>query len=149
MYAVIWVNPTMVGQLLSKGADLKLVDEYGNTVLHLLFHRQIFSIDTNLKDIESITKQLRAKGAAVNVANKGGDMPLIEACHRGGYRRDHAGTVIDLLLDAGATTNDRNKKGECALYFAIMLNSTEMVRSLTKQGINVNDRFVGSLPTTA
>jgi ankyrin repeat protein len=147
MYAIINVNPTMVGKLLAKGADLKLADRDDNTVLHVLFHRVTLPIDTQLEDIESITKQLLAKGTVVNDANKGGDTPLIVACNLGGYRRDHASKVIDLLLDAGATTNDRNKKGECALYFAAVRNSTEVVRSLTKHGVDVNARFVGN--TTA
>ena len=141
MYAVKRVNSTMVGKLLAKGADLKLTDDYGNTALHYLFYH---SHETKLGDIESITKQLLAKGAVVNVTNKGGDTPLIEACNRGGYPRDHASTAIDLLLDAGATMNDRNKKGECALYFAALTHSTEVVRSLAKHGVDVNARFAGN-----
>ena len=89
--------------LLERGADVKAIDENGNTAL-----MDLCRAGASVSEI----KILLGKGANVNARNPWGGTALMEAVLRD--RPD----VIELLLDKGAKIDSQDRQGRTALKIA-------------------------------
>lgn len=75
-------------------------------------------------------RYLIGRGADVNVADRGGDTPLIIAA-RIGFSEG-----ADLLLSRGAAVDRANRRGETALIVAVQQRNLDLVRLLAARGAN-------------
>ncbi|MBS1857315.1 MAG: ankyrin repeat domain-containing protein [Acidobacteria bacterium] len=123
--------------MIDKGADVNAGDESGMTVLEQA---------AGVNHIE-LVRLLIAKGAKVDTVDKGGVSPLIAAAGSG----DHAGRLVQLLLDHGANVNrpcadtlDVVKNGPIqlgrvtALHAAAAMGDYESAAALVRAGADVN-----------
>src|SRR6185295_16371865 len=80
--------------LIEQGADVNLLDERGNSVLHYAAHY----------GTAKTTELLLARGAAIDLQGVGGRTPLYNAlCHRASTGKDVS--VAQVLLEHGADPN--------------------------------------------
>ena len=104
-------NPALVRTLLEFGADIRSVDEDGNTALHRACEC------ANIKSVEVLLEH----HADPNAKAKGGFTPLMSAdaaCAR-------------LLINYGAMVSIRNEKGDTSLDLARLYGSKALVSLLT------------------
>ncbi|WP_341822505.1 ankyrin repeat domain-containing protein [Wolbachia endosymbiont (group A) of Clivina fossor] len=92
----------MVNALIKKGANVKAVDKYGNTPLHL--------VASHYSD-EGIVKALIENGADVNAKNQDRCTPL-HCAVRGGYTR-----IVKALIENGEDYSLKNKNGKAPIDF--------------------------------
>lgn len=139
--------------LLSRGADVSVLNDYGFTALLLAIQHGYSAIAKMLitagADIETATPQGRAPlhlaaddgnlaiskmlikaGADIDTATPQGDTPLHIAAS-GGYSK-----VVRALIQAGANPNSRMPNGETPLYFAAEWGHVNAVRELLRGKAN-------------
>jgi len=109
----------IVDELLAAGADPNLTLCDGSTALIAA------AVSGNLKSARLLLKH----GATVNAANANGETPLIMAPHN-----SSDGTMVQLLLDAGADPNLRTKKGMTPLMGAALVGDGLSAEKLLKAG---------------
>jgi ankyrin repeat protein len=89
--------------LLAAGINVNCTDKYGRTPLHYA-----------AKIACSLMNQLISHGAAVDIQDRNGITPLHLAAQHTGQAE------IEKLLHCGANINAKNRKGRCALHYAVM-----------------------------
>lgn len=125
-------NSDILRVLLDSGADLKHVDDDGNSAFHYAIYRG---------NIEYASVLLGS--ADINMTNGQGKSPLILAVE------DKDLDLADLLLQNGADVDLKDRSGRTALMYAVTHASSFMVRLLldagadtsikNKQGVTVTD----------
>jgi ankyrin len=100
----------IVALLLSRGANVNIVDKLGDTPLATALGEAVFSLKRNVE--YSVAELLIASGANVRHADKSGMTPLHLAAKSGGQR------VAQLLLDRGADVNAVDQNAETPLDVA-------------------------------
>jgi ankyrin repeat protein len=95
-------------------------DDKGDAAIHVVAAR---------RDL-SWLRFLIAQGADLNVANGGGDTPLIIAA-RIGFAEG-----ADALLGRGAQVDKPNRRGETALIIAVQQRNLPLIRLLAERGAN-------------
>ncbi len=111
MQAVKNNNIELTTQLLKKGADPNIQNEYGNTAL----------IWASCNDHIEMVRLLLEAGADPNIQNEYGKTALIWASCKGHIE------IVRLLLEAGADPNFQNESGRTALMSASTYGHTEIV----------------------
>lgn len=106
----------------SKGFDLKIKNDKGQTALHMLM--------ANREDEAEGYDALIARGFDVNALDKAGNTPLILAL---AFKE---AKVIELLLDAGANPLTANKKGVSPLLAALLRGKdfTDVIERIIAKG---------------
>lgn len=111
--------------LLKHPKAIEVVDEFGNTPLHLAaIHSQ-----------NDIVGLLLLQGADVNATDMNDETPLMIAT-----RSDQSISIVSSLLDSGANTNAARADGWTALMLASQGGHAEFVRLLLEQGADVAAR---------
>ena len=139
----------IIQKLLSQKADPSLKDVLGNTSLHLavcvkqerepwLSIARAIYVGISLSPYRACSAQtVRAvidHGANVNAVNNRGQTALWFACV------DGHGSIVKVLLDAGADPSIADKYGDSCLHAAIHgLCSTEIIQEILDHGAHVND----------
>jgi ankyrin repeat protein len=140
--------------LLDAGADVKSVNQKGETVLmkaSTMDHR--YTVETRLPMIELLLE----KGAEINARDKSGRTALLHAVfqqmtERGGVISHPE--VVQLLLDRGADVKVKDKNGDSALIVTVGVwhGPIEIVQLLLARGIDVdaqNDKGISALMVAA
>jgi ankyrin repeat protein len=110
------------GKHFSAGADVNIMDIYGETQLFVASKKRHFDIVKLLLDV----------GADANKENSNGETPLYVALEKGHL------DVVNLLLSAGADANKENNTGETPLYIASDKGHLDIVKLLLSAGADVN-----------
>ncbi len=82
--------------LVDNGANVKYINQYGDTLLHYASH------GGNLQ----IVQYLVGKGLDINKRNKSGDLPIHYASREGGYLE-----VIEYFVSLGIDVNVKSQSG--------------------------------------
>jgi ankyrin repeat protein len=110
--------------LITKGTDLKKINNNGNTSLHSACRYQ--------PSVELI-KLLIANGIEINKQNNKNETALHLAI------KNNAGKeVISYLIEKGADVNIKDKKNNSALMFAVQNKKPKLVKQLIDAGSDVN-----------
>lgn len=129
--------------LMKNGAELKIKDEGGNTVLHETKNREVallaieYGIDVNVTDILNntplhsqksleVVQTLIAKGANVNFKNTYGRTPLHLV-------KDAA--IAQYLIDSGANLTAQDNAGNSPLF---LYPTAEVIQVFLKNGVDPN-----------
>eukprot|EP01084_Bolivina_argentea_P117277 208295_1 len=123
MMAAYWDHPWTVQYLLSEGADIRNIDEKGNTLLHCACYGS--------NNVSLVQLCFEANMEQINMVNKDGKTPIMMVgsktinvikghyissnsvyydCKNGGTSR-----IIQYLLHVGAETHQKDKKGKSLL----------------------------------
>ena len=120
-----------INQLLKKGADTEIKDQYGWTALMyavFLAEEAIF-MNPELDFLEDVRIRALLDGKAnVNASDPRGYTPLMIAADRGKTE------IVKLLLSKGAVINEKDKKGATALSYAKAKGHNETVKLLVQMG---------------
>lgn len=144
-------NTLKVNSLIGKGANVRALDEAGNTALHYAERQDIAGLlvsagaDVNAKDSDfemtplfgaqaDLAAYLISRGADVNAKAARGVAPLSWAVYWD--REDKA----KLLIAKGADVNARDAEGKTALHIAANWGKLELARLLLKNGADINAR---------
>lgn len=140
----------MVKKLVRLGADVTMINRYGDTALHSAAYRNAVAV----------ARYLIRKGANVNAIGKDGNTPLHRARHvamvkllldngaRINQRNNNHRTPIftdknpdsiSLLISRGAKLNLSDKRGNTVLHY---LHEPRDIALLVKAGANVNHRNI-------
>jgi ankyrin repeat protein len=123
-YASCNGHPEVAAFLLANGADPIVVDNFGNTPLHVASLRG---------DIETIKLLLKPEyNVDVNKKNNGGDTPLYWASDNGHPE------VVALLLANGADPRVVDNDGNTPLHIAFSAGDIETIKLLLKSEYNVD-----------
>jgi len=125
-------NPAIVKTLITAGADVNVVDTYGQTPLTMAAGADLF---------ESV-KLLLAAGANVSAKDRG-ESALIRAFQSHYSSKDdstiHPSVVtVQALIAAGANVHDVNRDGQTLVMLAARRNSLEALKILIAAGVDVN-----------
>jgi ankyrin repeat protein len=113
--------------LLSKGANIAIVDKDGLSTLHYAARNKC----------EPLVNLLLSAGLDVNVLDKSGHTPLYDAIV------EDQKEIVELLISKGADVNRPNSlNGNTPLHASMLCRNTPMVRLLIKGGANVDVRNV-------
>jgi ankyrin repeat protein len=115
----------IVQALLKSGARINEKDQWGGCALQ-------WGADAG--NIE-IVKILVAAGADINSQDMDGFTPLIAAAN---YETERHNEVVKFFLSKGAKVDQKSKKGETALFFAIHNFKIDNVATLIKAGADIN-----------
>ncbi|KAJ8288993.1 hypothetical protein COCON_G00016520 [Conger conger] len=131
--AVIMEQPQIVDRLLKAGCDPKLVDESGNTALHIACKKgslHCFSVLT-----QACTQQLPSILATPNYS--GHHCLHLVSIH--GFL-----SMVERLIDLGADINAQEQcNGRSPLHLAVDHQNLELVKLLIAKGANVNSLTYG------
>ncbi|KAI0394843.1 ankyrin repeat-containing domain protein [Xylariaceae sp. FL0594] len=97
------------GRLLDFRPDCSVVDNQGNNVIHYFLRRE------SSMDMTETLGRLLALGADPNCRNSAGELPL----HGLPHRLVPVEKIFDLLLDAGADLDARDRQGSTILFRAV------------------------------
>ncbi|XP_045461458.1 putative ankyrin repeat protein RF_0381 isoform X2 [Harmonia axyridis] len=128
--------------LLRAGADVTVIDDEGNTLLHLVAAMR------ESPDKQEILKMILNKMLNVNAKNKDGLTPLLVLCKSGDLSLIH----YCLLLRAGADIMATDSSGCTPLHFVVREKDKterklEVMKLLLANGAQVNVRnYAGSTP---
>lgn len=125
-------NLDIIKFLVEKGANIKAIDNRGDSVLHKALG---FWFTTNPKDSKlSVIQYLVDNGADVNVRDNIGNSPILEAVNANSVE------IMDYLISKGANIKDKNKAGNHALILAVSNArvTPEMIKYYTSKGISIN-----------
>ncbi|XP_045461461.1 putative ankyrin repeat protein RF_0381 [Harmonia axyridis] len=128
--------------LLREGADVTVIDDEGNTLLHLVAAMR------ESPDKQEILKMILKKMLNVNAKNKDGLTPLLVLCKSGDLSLIH----YCLLLRAGADVMATDSSGCTPLHFVVREKDKterklEVMKLLLANGAQVNARnYAGSTP---
>ena len=111
-----------IRELLDRGANPNIKDDYGTTALMV----------ASIKDRVEIVELLLNRGAVPDIQDDDGDTALTLASEFGRTE------IVRLLLDRGADPNIRDRYGNTALIKASYRGHTEIVRLLLDHGANPN-----------
>ncbi len=83
---------------------------------------------------------LLQRGADVTVADRGGDLPLHDACvmTEGEEDSERSREIVARLIHAGSPLDQRNKEGIPPILFAVWSKDSALVRLLAEGGANLN-----------
>jgi ankyrin repeat protein len=132
IFAVSMGHSEIVSRLLEEGSGPNLRDKHGTPLVATAARR----------GYDKIVSALVAYQADINLANKFGSTPLIEAVLGAGLPSRHT-AVIAALLASGADVNHRNsydiitEGGATALILAACVNRLDIVEQLVQAGANV------------
>lgn len=116
--AVEWRDINKINNLLDKGADINVINEYGQTSL----------IEASMNDEKEIVTLLLKRGANPNLRGKGEYTALITACVVGHY------DIVKLLVLGGADINITDERGLTGLNFAKDRGYNDIVKFLLLAG---------------
>ena len=105
----------VVQALLERGADPRVVDTWGRTLLHGMASKRM-------------AEQLLAAGALVDAADRNGATPLISAVNLGQVG------VAEALVAHGAALDQRDSEGWSAIERAVQVGAVPMVAWLASRG---------------
>uniref|UniRef100_H2YF35 phospholipase A2 n=1 Tax=Ciona savignyi TaxID=51511 RepID=H2YF35_CIOSA len=111
-------QPATVVNLVSAGAVLTKVDDYGNTAFHIALAKNSEEILTTLCKADS--------GKAINIINKDGVAPLHQAC------KDNNVNLCKILLDNNANPFLQGKIG-LPIHYALKYKSIKITELLLDQ----------------
>ncbi|XP_062858634.1 nuclear factor of kappa light polypeptide gene enhancer in B-cells inhibitor, alpha a [Trichomycterus rosablanca] len=131
--AVITEQSLMVEKLLKAGCDPRLVDQYGNTALHIACRRGSLTCFSVLTQIN--TQHLRT---ILSTPNYSGHTCLhIAAIH--GYL-----SLVESLVQLGANINAKEQcSGRTSLHLAVDLQNPALVQQLISLGADVHSLTYG------
>jgi len=115
----------VVQMLLAAGADPNLTDYQGWKPIHLTFEQDYVYKSLRPEERPNIAKMLLSAGADPNLANPWGELPLLAA-----IKEFPNLETIKIMLAAGASPTQRNKKGEN--FFSLMNNIPEIENFIKK-----------------
>jgi ankyrin repeat protein len=124
------------GILIARGAAVNDEDNDRNTPLH--YACELFGApERNRKVIkrEATLRLLIDKGAKINVQNRNGITPLMNAA-----RYQVPLIVVETLLESGSIINTQDREGWTALMYAAEGNRTEVIKMLVAKGADLNLR---------
>lgn len=121
----------MLNYLLSKGANINIINDVGDTALHT-------AAEVGNK---SIVQLLLQNGADVNFTNKSLETPL----HLAATKKD--AQIAQLLVDNGANVNAKNKSDFTALQLACFYGNKETMQVLTAHGADRSTLKLRSMAT--
>lgn len=129
MFAASFGHNAIVSLLLEKSAKLEKKNNFGNTALSgAVFYQEI-----------NCAKTLLSHGANPNVVykptnslNDGDFQSLLSIA---AFRNDQS--MVEILLDAGADINSRDKNGLSALHLASLNDQSPILEELIKRGANI------------
>ncbi|WKY05736.1 hypothetical protein Q1695_006160 [Nippostrongylus brasiliensis] len=119
-------DPDSVHYLLNHGSEIKVLDNHRNSVIHYLadaYNEAIFkeileAPDSNENDLDALNEE---GFSALHLAVRRLKLSLIE-----------------MLLDAGASVNSKDSAGRNALFHAVNMNDVEIVQYLLGKGADAN-----------
>ena len=123
-----------IKSLIVNGEDVNAVDEFGFTPLHLVINNVPWSKG------KSIAKFLIENGADVNATGQNGVSPLQMALNHGAISQLMASLdsdnleVIQMLIDAGANVNHKDKFDNTPLHVACKQGYVQAFEMLAKHG---------------
>lgn len=129
------LNADLIQTLITKGADVNAVDDSKKTPLHMA---------SFFRDFDAM-KLLLTNGANANAQDMGANTPLINFCERSNKNRypdegvpvENKKKCFDLLVEAKADMNLKNKRGLSPLYIAYYYEDAELVNWLIGAGADV------------
>ncbi|XP_035238739.1 nuclear factor of kappa light polypeptide gene enhancer in B-cells inhibitor, alpha b [Anguilla rostrata] len=131
--AVIMEQPQIVDRLLKAGCDPQVVDEFGNTALHIACKKgslHCFSVLT-----QACTQQLQSILATPNYS--GHNCLHLVSIH--GFL-----SMVEMLIELGADINAQEQcNGRSPLHLAVDLQNLELVQLLIAKDANVNSLTYG------
>ncbi|TTL10206.1 NF-kappa-B inhibitor alpha [Bagarius yarrelli] len=131
--AVIMEQPRLVEKLLKAGCDSRLVDQSGNTALHIACRRGSLSCFSVLTQIN--TQHLRS---ILSVPNYSGHTCLHIAAVCGFL------SLVENLVQLGADINAKEQcSGRTSLHLAVDLQNLALVQQLIALGADVNSVTYG------
>ena len=156
----------LVQSLMKFGADVRAVDKYGNTPMHIAcycgqkqivkllllksYYQLVDSVNEEgytplmmacRENKDEIVQILLKKGANVNMGADINDTALHVACING------LSEVAELLIENGAEINCRNKIGATPLKLAFQNNHCELVCRLIEKGATIDDSLACAINT--
>ena len=123
LWIALQYSPDLVTSLIKRGADINLVDDRGNTLLHRASCTGDIKLVLALLDL----------GANVNAENQSESTPI----HKCLQKKPLIG-VIKALIERGANLNVRELSGYSHLDYAVKSCSLEVVQLLIENGADVN-----------
>ncbi|KAI7799551.1 nuclear factor of kappa light polypeptide gene enhancer in B-cells inhibitor, alpha a [Triplophysa rosa] len=131
--AVITEQPQMVERLLKAGCDPCLVDQSGNTALHIACKRGSLACFAVLTQIQ--TQHLRS---ILTFPNYSGHTCLHVAAIQNYL------SMVEILVQLGADINTKEQcSGRTSLHLAVDLQNLDLVRTLIALGADVNSLTYG------
>ncbi|XP_048247739.1 ankyrin repeat domain-containing protein 50-like [Haliotis rufescens] len=131
MVAAYWEHKEVVELLVSRGADVSLVDEDGNNTLHFACMRE---------DVKTVKFVLSQNVVDIDGRGCGSRTPVMEAA-RAGHKE-----VVELLVSEGADVSLVDVDGNNTLHFACMRRDVEMVMYvLSLNVVDINSRGLRSM----
>ena len=106
-----------------------VVDDKGNTKLHLA---------AESGDFDEV-KRLLDEGGVMEQTNSRGETPLLRGLKKRerNERGDHVDRITELFLDRGCELNGQDRFGQTALIISIQNGNTKLAESLVKRGAEV------------
>ncbi|XP_059174811.1 ankyrin repeat and KH domain-containing protein 1-like [Physella acuta] len=127
-------DPNVMELLIELGADVNvIVEKYGNSYSALTFTLDDCERGCTIDNLLERVNVLLQNGANVNVEDKLGNTPLMDASQKSDMEK-----VLRALLQAGANVNQKNNNGESALYFAANLESIANAKVLLEFKADIN-----------
>lgn len=117
----------MIDPLIAKGADVKISDVNGNTVLHALAS---FLTSKNSASLKSLTDA----GSVLEAKNVHGETALLVAAKSLNLE------AVKILIKSGADKNAADKKNETALFAFARKGDKKAVKELTALGVDTSVR---------
>lgn len=122
--------------LLESGADVKYLDNNGNSCWHYLVQHH----SPNHSDVAKLAKLLLQYNSEINCQDSAGATPFYVACTKGDVQ------MMIELKNLGADINIPNKAGFHPIYAAIHNGHTAIVAELLKLGVNIDCKVDGYTP---
>ncbi|CAI7664301.1 unnamed protein product [Penicillium pancosmium] len=119
-------EPRVAQLLLESGADIELLDSYGDTALH----------DASQNEDTEIAQILLKHGAKINCRDRRGWTPVNNASYHGFLK------LVKILVQKGADVEIPNENGFTAMLSASGRGHTEVVRLLLDHGANFEHQTV-------
>ena len=113
-------NVQSMDTLIEHGIDVNIVDKNGYSALHLA---------TSRNEVNAVKLILNTKKADLDLANKYGYTPILTAIENGHIE------ILQSLLDANASLDVKNKKGETAYKIAERSDNTQI---FSRVNLNAN-----------
>jgi ankyrin repeat protein len=150
-------NVDMVKFLVSRGADVNVKDNYGQTpvqiaaqlddaeiIIHLVSNGAEINIKNSIgktplhdavaHDQFQIVNYLISQDAEINAKDINGKTPLHDAVF------DNYSEISAYLVSKGAGFNLKDSDGKAALHYAVINENLDIIKSLVSSGANVNIR---------